>query len=393
MKTIAILSLLLAIYIGTVSLYLLFFAFMSKFKTRKKRVISTQFNKIAVLIPAYKEDAVIKDVALKANRQLYPTKYFDVFVIADSLQKSTLHHLSFLPITVHEVKFEKSTKAKALHSVLNSIDTHYDIAVILDADNVMEPAFLAKINDSYNRGNRIIQGHRVAKNTNTPVAILDAISEEINNSIFRKGHVNAGFSSALIGSGMAFDFEYFKNIMAEIKAVGGFDKELELRLLKGGESIAYLDNALVYDEKVQKAEHFQAQRKRWLSAQFVYLAKFLPEVPKQLLKGNFDFLDKWFQMAQLPRLMLLGFTVLINTLFTTSLLFTNSFATVSSLWLSILGIQFMALFLAIPRRMFNLKMIAALIHLPKMFFKFSAMLFKLKGANKTFIHTQHGAAV
>jgi hypothetical protein len=49
-----------------------------------------------------------------------------------------------------------------------------------------------------------VQGHRTAKNTNNSWAILDAISEEINNNIFRKGHRVLGLSSAIIGSGMAF---------------------------------------------------------------------------------------------------------------------------------------------------------------------------------------------
>ena len=46
------------------------------------------------------------------------------------------------------------------------------------------------------------------KDTNT--AVLDAVSEEINNSIFRKGHTRLGFSSGLSGSGMAFEYDLFK---------------------------------------------------------------------------------------------------------------------------------------------------------------------------------------
>jgi hypothetical protein len=33
---------------------------------------------------------------------------------------------------------------------------------------------------------------------NTDVAVLDAASEEINNSIFRSGHIALGFSSPLL---------------------------------------------------------------------------------------------------------------------------------------------------------------------------------------------------
>ena len=48
--------------------------------------------------------------------------------------------------------------------------------------------FLKKINAAFAHGYVAVQGHRTAKNMNTSWAILDAVSEEINNNIFRKGH-------------------------------------------------------------------------------------------------------------------------------------------------------------------------------------------------------------
>ena len=51
-------------------------------------------------------------------------------------------------------------------------------------------------------------------------------------------------------------------MMKSIKAVGGFDKEIELQILKETRIIGYLEDAYVYDEKVQKAEVFSNQRRR-----------------------------------------------------------------------------------------------------------------------------------
>jgi hypothetical protein len=47
--------------------------------------------------------------------------------------------------------------------------------------------------DSINAGYHVVQGHRAAKNTKD-FAMLDAISEEINN-IYSKGHRAIGMSS------------------------------------------------------------------------------------------------------------------------------------------------------------------------------------------------------
>ena len=57
---------------------------------------------------------------------------------------------------------------------------------------------------------------------------------EINNSIFRLGHVNLGMSAALIGSGMAFEYPLFYDAMMDNTSVGGFDRVLEMKLLYKG---------------------------------------------------------------------------------------------------------------------------------------------------------------
>ena len=91
---------------------------------------------------------------------------------------------------------------------------------------------------------------------------------------------------------MAFQYQFFKEIMSTAKAIGGFDKEIELKMLKDGHRIGYLDDAIVLDEKVQKAEVFSNQRRRWLSAQLHYFRlDFLQSIKHLFLKGNLDYFD------------------------------------------------------------------------------------------------------
>ena len=168
----------------------------------------------------------------------------------------------------------------------------------------MATDFSSKINEAFKRGYQVVQGHRVAKNLNGAFALLDAASEEINNSIFRKGHRALGLSSALIGSGMAFNYKLFKDFMAGVNAIGGFDKELELKLNREKITIEYLSDALVYDEKVQDKQVFENQRRRWLSAQFIYFGRFIfPALWHLITRFNVGFFDKAFQLALLPRVL------------------------------------------------------------------------------------------
>lgn len=390
-----IIELLLFIYLAFAALYVFTFALAAKFRTQKAFPESKVKKRFAVLIPGYKEDSVIIDVAQKALEQNYPDDKYEVIIIADSFQNETLEALGQLPVNLLKVSFQKSTKAKALNKAMATIGDNYDIALILDADNIMEKDFLQKINNAFSNDFIAIQGHRTAKNTNTSLAILDAISEEVNNSIFRKGHRTLGLSSALIGSGMAFDYTYFKNVMANIDAVGGFDKELELKILQNKQKIEYLDDALVEDEKIQESSAFAKQRKRWLSAQFVYFGRFYKQAIQQLFrKRNIDFADKVYQMVQPPRVVLLGLVFLITLIRVifelNQWISLESFSLSYEYWLVTFGIIILAFLLAVPAKFYNAKTIKALGVLPSSFATMLFSMFKLKGANKTFIHTKHG---
>ena len=136
-------------YFTMSSLYIFVFAFAGHFYEKRRTSKSKVHDKIAVLIPAYKEDTVIVDVAKMALKQKYPTENFDVVIIADSLKKQTIVALKELPVILIEVSFTRSTKSKALNFALDNLSNPYDVALVLDADNIMEPEFLVKINDAY----------------------------------------------------------------------------------------------------------------------------------------------------------------------------------------------------------------------------------------------------
>lgn len=380
----------LLILLGLATLYIFIFAFAGLFYRQPAYAKQVGQRKIAVLIPGYKEDGVILEVAQEALIQDYPAELFDVVIIADSFQPETLQKLRELPIKLIEVSFEKSTKSKALNKAMEQLDANYDIAVVLDADNVMEKDFLSKINASFEKGILAVQGHRAAKNMNTSLAVLDAVSEEINNHIFRKGHRVLGLSSAIIGSGMAFKYDFFKEMMASVKAVGGFDKEIELKMLSQKQKIDYLDDAYVFDEKVQKAEVFSNQRRRWLSAQLHYFRQdFLKALRDLFLKGNVDYFDKAIQFIQPPRILLLGAVGLLGILFIGANLLIVNMAFYSLAWMVLIIVCVLSFLFSIPGSFYNKKTAVAILSLPKGMLLMLGSLLKIKGANKKFIHTQH----
>jgi len=373
------------VYLAFTDIYLFIFAFSGLFPLKRKEKTPQRKRKILVLIPGYREDAVIVDVAREALNQDYGTENYDVAIIADGFKPDTITTLKTIQVRVIEVKLEYSTKSRALNAALTQTDDSYDVAVVLDADNIMAKDFLTRINEAFCDGYLAVQGHRLAKNLDTPFAILDAVSEEMNNHIFRKGHRVLGLSSALIGSAMAFDYHYFKRMMKKVEIVGGFDKEIEIRLLQKKHKIEYLPDAYVYDEKVPNAKVFTKQRRRWLSAQVHYFGKsFLPALRDLFLRGNIDFFNKALQFILLPRIMLISLFFIIAVIY-----FFAAPLSVFLITLAMLVLGILIFLLSIPRYFYNLRTLWALTRLPAGIVYMFFSLLKIKGGNKEFLHTKH----
>ncbi len=380
----------LLVYFGFVSLYSFLLSVAGLFFKAPNPPESTVKRKIAVLIPSYKEDNVIVEVAEEALKQQYPSDKFDVVIIADSLQPGTLEKLRKLPIRLVEVVFDKSTKVKSLNKAMEVIGDDYDFALILDADNVMEPLFLHKLNNMLGLGYRAVQGERTSKNQTTSMSILDGFSERVNNFIYRQGHAAAGLSAALIGSGMIFEYGLLKRLLGSLDSVGGFDRALEYLLIRDGVRIYYGKGAIVYDEKVETTEVFEMQRTRWLSSQFVYLREYFWEGIAALFKGRFGmFNSAILKNLQLPRLINLGLLFIFTI---TSLIFREYLTLSFYPWLIFFVLSVLSIAFAIPLRFYNWQMLKSALLLPKVFIKMFNLLFKLKGANKSFIHTPHGVS-
>lgn len=389
-----ILEYIIYLYLAASAAYLLVFSFASLFY-KEKVVIKKQNEyrrKYAILIPGYKEDKVIVDAVEKNLKLDYPRELFDIYVLADSFSQETIDALSQLDIIVLEMKFENSTKAKSLNSAVNRLGKEYDNVVIFDADNVAEPRFLQYIDGYFDKDYKAVQGHRMAKNDNTKVAALDGISEEINNSIFRKGHVVLGFSSALIGSGMAFDLQVFKRIFPEVSSVGE-DKEFDIKLLQNKVRIAYSENAIVYDEKIANIDALENQRSRWIAAQIDMLTKYYIKGTLAFFKGNIDLVVKTQHQILLPRIMMLGVFFGITFLYAVAY-FIPEFGKILQLNIFHYLIAFFALcislFLGIPRNFLTMDLLKTLFLLPKILFTFFKSFIKSKSAKDKFVHTEHG---
>lgn len=389
-----IVEILLWILLAVSGAYILFFALVSMLWKKPVSPLSAylegqirslrepQQYTFLILYPAYNEDRVIVNSVHTFLGQYYPYKGFHVAVISDHMQPETNEKLAQLPITLLQPVFEKSSKAKAMQYAMDQIKENYDYVVILDADNVVNSDFLQQLNEVCSKGYKAIQCHRCAKNSNNDIAVLDGVSEEINNTIFRKAHNRIGLSSALIGSGMCFSYKWFKENVYKLSTAGE-DRELEALLLRQRIHIHYEPTIHVYDEKVSNKDNFQKQRLRWMTAQIQSLFSLLPYVPKALMEGNIDYIDKTFQQALIPRSMLIVLTFMLAVLIT---LLSREWCL--KWWLLFLFIC-MSLYVSTPKQLRSHSVFGKILSIPTLVWKMILNILKIDRKNTDFIHTSH----
>ena len=300
---------------GTV-LYLGVFSVASLYNRNTVQNKAKIQNRIAVIIPSHKQDNVIEQAVVSILSQDYPQRLFDVVVVSDHQSEITNMRLAQYPITLLTPDFAESTKAKSLQYAILKLPEFkiYDIALVLDADNIVEQDFLTKVNDAFETAaTKAIQMHRISRNRDTAAARMGSIFEEINNNIFRKGHINLGISAALAGSGTAYDFSWFKTNVMKAKTAGE-DKELEALLLKQGYFIDYFDNILLYGEKKRTTSKMNEQHSRWTMQQFQNLLKNIRYLPGALLRKQYDWADKLIQWMLMPRTSMIGIMMFMSIL-------------------------------------------------------------------------------
>lgn len=370
-------------------LYVAFFTLTAHLPARKQvKAAVSPTPTFLVLFPAYHEDAVIVRSVKTFLKQDYPRDHYHVVVISDHMADDTNRQLSALPVTLLQPTFQKSSKAKALQYAIDNYQlriTNYefDYVLILDADNIVAPDFLSRLSRIVNP-HQAIQCHRTAKNADNHIAALDGISEEINNSLFRRGHNRIGLSSALIGSGMCFNYQWFKAHVHSLDSAVE-DRELEALLMRQRIHIHYAEDLLVMDEKVSSSDNFQRQRLRWMTGQAQALLRMLPHLPQALITGNVNYIDKTLQQALIPRSILLLLLPLLLLL--SFLLFRLTLPTL--LWLVLTLLLFVAILMAIPPRLRTAALARKALALPSLACRMAANLLHIHIGNKDFSHTTH----
>lgn len=360
----------------------LFLFLLSLFKTRRNnRHVRPGFPDYAIIVTAYEQTDQLPHV-VDSILQLNYDNYL-VYVVADKCDISALNFNS-----------DKVILLRPPHTLASNIKSHFyaikhferphEFLTIIDSDNLVDSEYLNELNVFFANGYQAVQGVRTAKNLDTTFACLDEAGDIYYRLIDRKLLFEAGSSSALSGSGMAFRTVLYRQCLENEGIVGaGFDKLLQYQLLARGETIAFAEHAIVYDEKTSKTGQLVKQRSRWMNTWFKFAYLGLKLFFSSILKLSLNRFLFSLMLVRPPLFLMLGIAsvcLIING-------FINPWLAIG--WLSSLVVFILFFWYSLIYCKADPRVYRSLFSVPRFIFFQVIALMNARKANKVSVATKH----
>ena len=237
--------------------------------TKKKKYKDTDvLHKYGYIICACNEQDVIGDLIDSINNQDYPKDLMKIYVVADNCTDKTEEIARSKGAIVYvRNNQEQIGKSFALDYVIKEIlkeEKDIEAYFIFDADNIADINFTKEMNKAFDCGNEIITGYRAPKNFND-----SWLSGGSSYMYLRESrHIHHTRSSLNIGTYVSGTGYLLSSRL--IKKFNGWpfhtlveDVEISANLTKKNMKIAFVEDAIFYDEQPAKMKGFWRQRLRW----------------------------------------------------------------------------------------------------------------------------------
>ena len=144
-------------------------------------------------------------------------------------------------------------------------ETHYDAYIVLDADAVVEPAFLTALARGLARGGLALQAHNAVLNAaESATSALRWLALSLMNYIRPLGRNVWGGSSTLTGNGMCLTHEILTRHPWQAFGLSE-DYQYYLSIVSSGEKVLFVPDATVRSVMPTTARQLKTQDIRWES--------------------------------------------------------------------------------------------------------------------------------
>ncbi len=269
-------------------------------------------HKFAIVIPTRNEENVIGGLIKSLQKQRYPESLYDIYVVPNNCTDHTEEVARNAGAKIIECKVKVKVKADALSYAFDLLQKEKDVDafVVFDADNLVHPDFLARMNDALCEGVEVGQCFRDAKNMDDNwITGSYTLFYFIQNFFFNRARMNFSGSAAINGTGFMIRKEVIKDGFHTVTLTE--DSEFTGQCALRGIQVAFVEDAITYDEHPQSFWTSWRQRKRWTSGCLACLKVYGGKLFKTFLKkGNIASFDM-VMMYSAPLMVVLGFLLAI----------------------------------------------------------------------------------
>lgn len=273
-------------------LFLSIFGFGKKTKDYKDHEPESRF---LVLVPAHNEEKVIAGIIENLQHMEYPKELYDFYIIADNCEDRTADVARQMGAKVIETRKESpdapTGKPIALRKALEALGDYqnrYDLLMVFDADNLMDPNMFLEVNSQYlDKGKpELIQCYLGAKNKKGVVAWFYYTSYTITNRFFQLAKHRLGLNTSIGGTGFAMSTQYLYQRGGWTTMSLTEDFEIQIEATVEGKRILWNHNARVYDEKPTSVRASLHQRTRWAQGHWFVCFRNTKKVFSALFHGR-----------------------------------------------------------------------------------------------------------
>ena len=272
-------------------------------------------HRIAVLIAARNEQAVIGNLIDSIKAQDYPAEYVDIFVVADNCTDLTGTVAGAHGATVY---FRNNTaqvgKGYALQYLLRCIEDDYapfDGYLVLDADNILSPNYITEINKTFSDGYEIITSYRNSKNYGDNWISAGYALWFLRESRYLNGaRCRLGTSCAVSGTGFLFSHRILEKCGGWHYFLLTEDIQFTIANVVRGEKVGYCPTAVLYDEQPTTFRQSWNQRLRWSKGYLQVFRGYGARLLRGAARGSFSCYD--MAAAIMPAFVLSATAIVCN---------------------------------------------------------------------------------
>ena len=228
---------------------------------------ATQRRRFALLVPAHDEESTIGRLLASTAALAYPANRYDVIVVADNCTDRTAEVARAAGGQVEE-RFDRTDRGKGyalrwLLARLRERGARYDAYVVIDADTVVAPDLLRRLDAHFEAGSKVVQVYYTVLNVGeSPLAALRYAALAAIHYLRPLGRKQLGLSCGLKGNGMGFLAEVLEHHGWEWFTLAE-DVEFHLALVADGLRVDFVPETAVLADMPVTFAQAESQNERW----------------------------------------------------------------------------------------------------------------------------------